>query len=276
MHTGPIVSSALFYDPDAANIARWKRTGHLAIEMEAAMLYTVAAVHGIEALAMMTVSDLVTEEASTRDLRRRAAPGCRRHDPHRLPRRRQLIPGRGGRAHDGADRIVSVRWMERTIAGRYVLRGPLGTGGMADVFVADDVRLHRQVAVKLVPAAAITPTVRARFVHEARSAARIVHPNAVIVYDAGESQGFLYLVMERVSGHTLAEQLATTGPLPVHEAAAIRDRGARRRRSGPRRRHRPPRCQAGQHHRRSRRRQARRLRHRHVARRGRNHGHGGG
>jgi 5'-methylthioadenosine phosphorylase/purine-nucleoside phosphorylase len=66
VHTGPIITSALFYDPDADNIARWKRTGHLAIEMEAAMLYTIAAVKGVEALAMMTVSDLVTEEASTR------------------------------------------------------------------------------------------------------------------------------------------------------------------------------------------------------------------
>ena len=66
VHTGPIVSSALFYDPDKDNISRWKRTGHLAVEMEAAMLYTVAAVHGVEALAMMTVSDLITEEASTR------------------------------------------------------------------------------------------------------------------------------------------------------------------------------------------------------------------
>jgi len=111
--------------------------------------------------------------------------------------------------------------MERTIAGRYVLRGPLGTGGMADVFVADDLRLHRQVAVKLVPAAAITPTVRARFVREARSAARIVHPNAAVVYDAGESEGFLYLVMERVAGHTLAERLAATGPVPVREAAEV-------------------------------------------------------
>jgi DeoD family purine-nucleoside phosphorylase len=66
VHTGPIVSSALFYDPDQENITRWKRTGHLAIEMEAAMLYTVAAVQGAEALAMMTVSDLVSEESSTR------------------------------------------------------------------------------------------------------------------------------------------------------------------------------------------------------------------
>jgi purine-nucleoside phosphorylase len=66
MHTGPIVTAPLFYDPDRENIVRWKRTGHLAIEMEAAMLYTVAAVHRVEALAMMTVSDLVTEESSTR------------------------------------------------------------------------------------------------------------------------------------------------------------------------------------------------------------------
>jgi purine-nucleoside phosphorylase len=66
VHTGPIVTSALFYDPDQENIARWKRTGHLAIEMEAAMLYTLAAVHGVEALAMMTVSDLVTTADSTR------------------------------------------------------------------------------------------------------------------------------------------------------------------------------------------------------------------
>lgn len=66
VHTGAIITSPLFYDPDSDNVARWKRTGHLAIEMEAAMLYTVAAVHRVEALAMMTVSDLVTEDGSTR------------------------------------------------------------------------------------------------------------------------------------------------------------------------------------------------------------------
>jgi purine-nucleoside phosphorylase len=66
VHVGPIITSSLFYDPDASNVARWKRLGHVAIEMEAAMLYTVAAVHRVEALAMMTVSDLVTEDDSTR------------------------------------------------------------------------------------------------------------------------------------------------------------------------------------------------------------------
>ncbi|WP_116995964.1 purine-nucleoside phosphorylase [Desertimonas flava] len=65
-HAGAVITSALFYDPDETNIATWKRLGHLAIEMEAAMLYTIAAVHRVEALAMMTVSDLVSTGESIR------------------------------------------------------------------------------------------------------------------------------------------------------------------------------------------------------------------
>lgn len=64
VHVGPMVTSSLFYDPDPNSFARWRRLGHLGIEMEAAMLYTVAAVKGIEALAMMTVSDLLLEGES--------------------------------------------------------------------------------------------------------------------------------------------------------------------------------------------------------------------
>ena len=59
VHVGPIVTSGIFYEPDETLVPRWQRLGILAIEMEASMLYTVAAVHGVEALAMMTVSDLV-------------------------------------------------------------------------------------------------------------------------------------------------------------------------------------------------------------------------
>lgn len=66
VHVGPIVTSSMFYDPDATNVPRWKRLGHLGIEMEAAMLYTIAAVRRVEALAMMTVSDLVGEGTSER------------------------------------------------------------------------------------------------------------------------------------------------------------------------------------------------------------------
>ena len=65
VHVGPIVTSGLFYDPDPTAFAKWKSTGHAGVEMEAAMMYTVAATHGIEALAMMTVSDVLGTDGST-------------------------------------------------------------------------------------------------------------------------------------------------------------------------------------------------------------------
>jgi len=65
VHVGPVVTSGLFYDPDPTTFARWKRLGHIGVEMEAAMMYTVAAVKGIEALAIMTVSDLLGEAGET-------------------------------------------------------------------------------------------------------------------------------------------------------------------------------------------------------------------
>ncbi len=61
VHVGPIVTSGLFYDPDPEAFSRWRRLGHLGVEMEAAMLYTVAAVKRMEALAMMVVSDVIGE-----------------------------------------------------------------------------------------------------------------------------------------------------------------------------------------------------------------------
>jgi len=67
VHVGPIVTGGVFYEPDETLVPRWRRLGILAIEMEASMLYTVAAVHGVEALAMMTVSDLVGAAESDRE-----------------------------------------------------------------------------------------------------------------------------------------------------------------------------------------------------------------
>jgi len=65
VHVGPVVTSGIFYDPDPTTFARWKRLGHIGVEMEAAMMYTIAAVKGIEALAIMTVSDLLDESGDT-------------------------------------------------------------------------------------------------------------------------------------------------------------------------------------------------------------------
>lgn len=61
VHVGAIVTSGIFYDPDPDTFGRWRRLGHLGVEMEAAMMYTIAAVKGIEALALMTVSDILAE-----------------------------------------------------------------------------------------------------------------------------------------------------------------------------------------------------------------------
>ena len=63
VHVGSVVTSGVFYDPDDSAFARWHRLGHLGVEMEAAMLYTIAAVKGIESLAIMTVSDLLGDPA---------------------------------------------------------------------------------------------------------------------------------------------------------------------------------------------------------------------
>jgi purine-nucleoside phosphorylase len=65
VHVGPIVSSALFYDPRDGMMQRWKDRGHLAVEMEAAVLYTLGAIHKIETLCLVTISDLIAADAGT-------------------------------------------------------------------------------------------------------------------------------------------------------------------------------------------------------------------
>lgn len=62
VHVGAIVSSGLFYDPREGIMQRWRDRGHLAVEMEAAMLYTLGAIHRIETLTLATISDLITDE----------------------------------------------------------------------------------------------------------------------------------------------------------------------------------------------------------------------
>ena len=63
VHVGPIVTAGLFYEPDWEKFVMWKNLGHIAVEMEAAMMYTIASMKGLEALALMTVSDMIGEEA---------------------------------------------------------------------------------------------------------------------------------------------------------------------------------------------------------------------
>jgi 5'-methylthioadenosine phosphorylase/purine-nucleoside phosphorylase len=65
VHVGPVVSSALFYDPREGIMQRWKERGHLAVEMEAAVLYTLGAIHDVETLCMVTISDIIAAKEGT-------------------------------------------------------------------------------------------------------------------------------------------------------------------------------------------------------------------
>jgi serine/threonine protein kinase len=96
-----------------------------------------------------------------------------------------------------------------TIADRYALGEVIGRGGMGEVRDGQDLRLGRDVAIKLLNAeVAARPNARERFEAEARAAARLSHPNIVVVYDSGEHGGVPFLVMERLPGRTLADELA--------------------------------------------------------------------
>lgn len=96
--------------------------------------------------------------------------------------------------------------------GRYTLLRLLGTGGMASVWVADDARTGREVALKILSdSLALDPGFVARFHREARLAAGLSHPNVVAVLDRDTEGGRPYLVMEYVPGGTLADRLASGG-----------------------------------------------------------------
>ena len=108
-----------------------------------------------------------------------------------------------------------------TIAGRYAVGDTLGRGGMGEVRAGRDLRLERDVAIKLLsPEVAVRPKTRDRFEAEARAAARLSHSNIVLVYDSGEHDGVPFLVMERLPGRTLADELAH-GPLPVERVRTL-------------------------------------------------------
>ena len=114
--------------------------------------------------------------------------------------------------------------MARRLAGRYVLGNQIGVGGTSRVHEAHDERLGRRVAVKLLDASLVAsadPVGRERFANEGRTTAGFHHRHAVTVFDAGEDDGDLFIVMELVKGETLAELLARRGPLPIAEVVSI-------------------------------------------------------
>jgi eukaryotic-like serine/threonine-protein kinase len=108
-----------------------------------------------------------------------------------------------------------------TRLGPYEILAPLGAGGMGEVYRARDTRLDRTVALKVLPAElASEPTLRARFEREARAISALEHPHICTLYDVGEENSQAYLVMEHLSGETLAERLKK-GPQPLSQALEV-------------------------------------------------------
>ena len=112
----------------------------------------------------------------------------------------------------------------RMLDRRYHVRSRIAHGGMATVYLATDTRLDREVALKVMHAElARDADFVGRFIGEAKSVARLSHPNIVGVYDQGGDGQYLYLAMEYVPGRTLRAVMRERGWLPWHEALAVID-----------------------------------------------------
>ncbi len=117
---------------------------------------------------------------------------------------------------------METRTAPSLLGGRYRIDGMLGEGGMARVFDAFDERLERPVAVKILRSETLAlPGMRQRFQQEALIAARLIHPHIVAVLDFGEQKTSSYLVMERLPGNTLRDEIVARGPLPTQRVLGV-------------------------------------------------------
>ncbi len=121
-----------------------------------------------------------------------------------------------------ADASLEFADLQEALAGRYSLDREIGRGGMGIVYLARDVSLDRPVAIKLFPPdLARIPEARARFLQEARTAARLSHPHIVPVHAVEEAGSFVFMVMTFVDGESLTERIARTGPLSPRDATRL-------------------------------------------------------
>jgi DNA-binding SARP family transcriptional activator len=127
------------------------------------------------------------------------------------------------RTHDDGGTLIAgpPERLEAALAGRYTVQRELGAGGMATVYLAEDLKHHRLVAIKVLRpelAAAIGPEL---FLREIEITARLDHPHILPLLDSGEANGFLYYVMPYVKGESLRDRLQREKQLPIEDALQI-------------------------------------------------------
>ena len=121
----------------------------------------------------------------------------------------------------GSDVNDLLERLRAALADRYAVESEIGRGGMATVFLAEDLKHRRKVAIKVLHpelGAAVGPD---RFLREIEAVAGLTHPHVLPLHDSGEADGLLYYMMPYVEGESLRERLAREKQLPVDEAVRI-------------------------------------------------------
>src|SRR6185503_7735479 len=122
--------------------------------------------------------------------------------------------------HPPSDRLFID--FQSAVAGRYSLERELGRGGMGVVYLAREVRLDRSVAIKLLPPSkTVDPSLRERFLKEARTAAKLSHPNIIPIHAVEEIGEFVFFAMAYVDGETLTDRVRRRGPMAPSDAARL-------------------------------------------------------
>jgi serine/threonine-protein kinase len=116
---------------------------------------------------------------------------------------------------------TAVERLNAALKGRYSIERKLGEGGMAIVYLADDIKHERRVALKVLKPELAAVVGAERFLAEIKTTANLQHPNILALYDSGEAEGFLYYVMPYIQGETLRDRLEREKQLPVDEAVRI-------------------------------------------------------
>src|SRR6186713_3497287 len=111
--------------------------------------------------------------------------------------------------------------LQAALAGEYSLQRELGRGGMGVVYLARDVQLDRDVAIKVLPTHLATAAARERFLREARTAAGLSHPHVVPIHAVEAHGEIVFIAMAFVDGESLAERVRRSGPLSPREVARI-------------------------------------------------------
>src|SRR5438477_397380 len=125
-----------------------------------------------------------------------------------------------GRLYDGGLTTLLAR-LQAAVADDYSVACEIGRGGMATVYLGDDLKLERRVAIKLLHPQLATGLGVERFLREIKTAAGLTHPHIVPLFDSGESGGLLFYVMPYIDGETLRRRLTREGSLPIEDAVRI-------------------------------------------------------